>query len=42
MSIPLRERKKILPRVVQEIEGRIEIVKFVERNEYEQILSDFN
>lgn len=30
MGYPLRERKKILPKVITEIPGRVELVKFRE------------
>lgn len=38
MVYPLRERKKILPKVINEIPGRVEIVKFREILEYDDIL----
>lgn len=42
MGYPLRERKKILPKVITEIPGRIELVKFREILEYDDILKEFN
>jgi ATP-dependent DNA ligase len=42
MGYPLRERKKILPKVINEVPGRVELVKFREILEYDDILREFN
>ena len=42
MGYPLRERKKILPKVIKELPSRVELVKFREILEYDDILKEFN
>jgi ATP-dependent DNA ligase len=35
MSIPLRERKKLLDKVITEVEGKLEVVKYKVLSKYE-------
>jgi ATP-dependent DNA ligase len=37
MSFPLKERKKLLEKVINEVEGKLEIVKYTVLSKYEQI-----
>jgi ATP-dependent DNA ligase len=37
MSFPLKERKKLLEKVINEVEGKLEIVRYKVLSKYEQI-----
>lgn len=41
MNVPLRERKKLLEKVVKEVPGVLEVVKFKALNSYEDIEKEF-